>query len=118
MKKFTVAILPLLLSAYVWTGSKPKRTEPNPVEYTLTIHVSACHLVIFSLGMLQVLDVLIDRKKYELQSNSNTGVLALGDYKAKLVQDLHKTSYESSQTYEFLFPDMKVRKFSVSGLTE
>jgi hypothetical protein len=73
------------LSAYVWTGSKPNRTEPNPAEYTLTIHVSACHLVAFSLGMLQVLDVLIDRKKYELQSNSNTGVLAPGDYKAKLV---------------------------------
>jgi hypothetical protein len=44
--------------------------------------------------------------------------LALGDYKAKLVQDLHKTAYESSQTYELLFPDMKVRKFSVIGQSE
>jgi hypothetical protein len=118
VKKITVAVLPLLLSAYAWGGSKPKPTEPNPADYTITVHVSACHLSFVSLSTLQNLDVVINGKAYELQAVSNDGVLALGDYKAKLFQDLHKTAYESSQTYEFLFPDMKVRKFSVIGQTE
>jgi hypothetical protein len=62
----------------------------------------------------QKLEVIIDRRKYELEdstleANLEAGVtlLALGDYKAKLVRDLHKTTYESSQAYEFLFPDKK-----------
>jgi hypothetical protein len=118
MKKITVAVLLLLLSAYAWGGSKPNPTEPNPADYTITVHVSACHLSFVSLSTLQNLDVVINGKAYELQAVSNDGVLAPGDYKAKLVQDLHKTAYESSQTYEFLFPDMKVRKFSVIGQSE
>jgi len=44
--------------------------------------------------------------------------LALGDYKAKLVRDEHKTSYESAQVYEFLFPDKKTRRFEVVGQSE
>ncbi len=69
--------------------------------------------------------VIIDGKKYELEApahraNLQAGVtlLALGDYyKAKLVQDLHKTTHESSQADEFLFPDKKTRKFFVVGQT-
>jgi hypothetical protein len=118
VKKITVAVLALLLSAYAWGRSKPNPTEPNPADYTITVHVGACHLSFVSLSTLQNLDVVINGKAFELQAVSNDGVLALGDYKAKLVQDLHKTAYESSQTYEFLFPDMKVRKFSVIGQTE
>ena len=117
MKKITVAIL-LLLFACTWAGSKPYPTDPNPADYTTTVHVSACHLSFVSLTTLQNLDVVINGKAYQLQAISNDGVLALGDYKAKLVQDVHKTAYESSQTYEFLFSDMKVRKFSVIGQTE
>jgi hypothetical protein len=44
--------------------------------------------------------------------------LAPGDYKAKPVQDEHKNAYEFPQTYEFLFPDKKARKFIVMGQTE
>jgi hypothetical protein len=117
VKKITVAIL-LLLSACTWAGSKPNRTEPNPAEYTITIHVSACQLTFVSVATYQNLDVIINGKRYELQAVSHDGVLAPGDYKAKLVQDVHKTAYESSQAYEFLFPDMKVRRFSVIGQTE
>jgi hypothetical protein len=45
-------------------------------------------------------------------------LLALGDYKAKLVKDEHKTTYGSNQVYEFLFPDKKTRQFTVVGQTE
>jgi len=118
VNKITAAILLLLLSAYAWGGSKPNPAEPNPADYTTTVHVSACHLSFVSLNTLQNLDVVINGKAFELQAVSNDGVLGLGDYKAKLVQDVHKTAYESSQTYEFLFSDMKVRKFSVIGQSE
>jgi hypothetical protein len=70
---------------------------------------------------VQKLTVIIDGKKYELEApNPRAGVslLALGDYKAKLVQHQHKTTHESSQAYEFLFPDKKTRKFTVVGQTE
>jgi hypothetical protein len=55
-----------------------------------------------------------------LRANREAGVslLALGDYKAKLVQDVHETTDESSEAYEFLFPDNKTRKFFVVGQTE
>jgi hypothetical protein len=118
VKKITVAVLPLLLSTYAWGGSKTNPTEPNPADYTIIVHVSACHLSFAPPSVFQDLDVVINGNKYELQATSSNGVLALGDYKAKLVQDAHKTAYESSQTYEFLFSDMKVRKFSVIGQTE
>ena len=45
-------------------------------------------------------------------------LLALGDYKAKLVRDDHRSAYDSFQVYEFLFADNKTRKFEVIGMTE
>ncbi len=45
-------------------------------------------------------------------------MLALGDYKAKLVEDKHISTYESSQMYELLFPDKTTKKFIVSGQFE
>ena len=74
---------------------------------------------------VQMLSVIINGKKYELEGDALKGtreggvtLLALGDYKAKLVLDVHKTTYESSQIYEFLFPDNKTRKFLIVGQTE
>ena len=65
------------------------------------------------------MNVVINGKKYELMSGSIKNlVLALGDYKAKLVQDEHKNAYDSLQVYEFLFADKKTRKFEVVGQME
>ena len=69
------------------------------------------------------LRVIIDGKKYTLDAESSFSLkkielLALGDYPAKLVQDIHPTSYKSFQTYKFLFPDGKTRKFVVVGQCE
>lgn len=115
MKRTTVAIL-LLLSVCVWAAS-----DPNPTEYAINIHVSASHLVIepTSNAYSQKLNVVIDGKKYELEGPGDGAMLlALGDYKAKLVKDEHKGTYASLQVYEFLFPDQKTRKFTVVGQTE
>ena len=107
MKKIAVAILlfsPLALAA----GSS------NPAGYTVNVHVSSSSMD--SHGT-QLLDVVIDGKKYELKSELPIGrLLALGDFKAKLVTN-RKTPYESFQVYEFLFPD-KTRQYEVIGQTE
>jgi hypothetical protein len=67
----------------------------------------------------QKLSVVIDGKKCELESDGVPNMLlALGDYKAKLVKDEHKVTYDSYQIYEFLFPDEKTRKFIVVGQME
>jgi hypothetical protein len=122
MKKTALLVL-LVLAAYSWAA-------PNSDEYPLNVHVSSSRWFMEP-GILvgpiarQKLDVIIDGKKYELeasafQANLEAGVtlLALGDYKAKLIQDQHKTTYEASQAYEFLLPDNKTRKFVVVGRTE
>jgi len=108
VKKITLAIL--LFSALAWAGG-----DPNPAEYTVNVHVSSSNI---DLNGTQMLDVVIDGKKYELRSELPIRrLLTLGDYKAKLVTKDHKTEYESFQVYEFLFPD-KTRQYDVVGQTE
>jgi hypothetical protein len=123
MKRVVLFVL-LLLGTLV-------SAAPNPNEYSINVHVNSSYWrmapsIFSSHEPVQRLAVIIDGKKYELESaaalraNREAGVslLALGDYKAKLAQDVHKTTYESSQAYEFLFPDNKTRKFFVVGQTE
>ncbi len=114
MKKITLAIL--LWSAFAWAGA-----NPNPAEYTVNVHVSTSRMVIegSSIARQQKLNVVIDGKKYELESDiSPNALLALGDYKAKLVKDGHRGKYDSVQVYEFLFPDSTTRQFRVVGQAE
>jgi hypothetical protein len=87
--------------------------------YSTDVHVTSSHFALIR-GGGQYVNVIIDGKKYELDGGVTDGgfLLALGDYKAKLVKDEHKTSYESDQVYEFLFPDKKTRKFFVVGQSE
>lgn len=121
--KTTALFVLLLLAKSSWAA-------PNPDEYSINVHVSSSRWVMAPTVLVGpepvlMLNVIIDGKKYELEAptaraNLEAGVtlLAPGDYKAKLVQDQHKTAYESSQAYEFLFPDKKTRKFVVVGQTE
>jgi hypothetical protein len=91
---------------------------PAPDEYSINVHVTSSCFV--SNG--QWLDAVINGKKYRLGGFSgatkHASLLALGDYKAKLVKDEHETAYDSYQVYEFLFPDKKTRKFEVVGQSE
>ena len=90
----------------------------TPDEYPITIHVTSSYYQGGIFGHQLGLDVVIDGRKYSLAGTTNNGLLALGDYKAKLVRDDHKTTYESFQEYELLFPDKKTRKFVVIGQSE
>jgi hypothetical protein len=112
----------LLLSTLCWA-------QLNQDQYSINVHVSSSRWFNAPEGessrALQRLSVTIGGKKYELEYFSRrttidgaAAVLALGDYKAKLVKDEHLTAYESTQIYEFLFPDKKTRKFIVVGETE
>jgi hypothetical protein len=70
--------------------------------------------------------VVIDGKKYEMNSNDYVGAALLtGDYKAKLLRDESppdaadpSAHYEYHQRYEFLFPDGKTRMYLVVGGSE
>ena len=114
MRKLAFVIMSfsiLLFSAVAWAA------DPTPAEYTINVHVSSSRMVLeTSLLFSQELDVVIEGKRYELLAAN--ALLALGDYKAKLVKDEHRTAYESFQVYGFLFPDKKIRKFTVVGVTE
>ena len=118
MKK--IVLCALLVSSFVWAA-------PSPDEYTVNIHVTSSY-VVQSPGRFEgdqpwtllKLNVLVDGKKYELtaQATKKGGLLSPGNYKAKLLRDEHQSMYESSQEYEFLFPDKKTRRFFVTGQTE
>lgn len=104
-----IALLAFLAVArFAWAG-----TVPNPADYPVTVHVSATHVS----HNLQTLDVVIDRKKFQLQI-SDIMLFALGDYKAKLVKEQHRGGYQFYQIYELLFPDQKTRRFWVIGQSE
>jgi hypothetical protein len=122
MGKTAFSVLVVLFGAFCWAA-------PPADEYSVDVHVSSScwemDAAILGPQAVQRLKAVIGGKKYELEApttkgNLQAGVTLLipGDYKARLVQDVHKTGYESSQAYEFLFPDKKTRKFAVVGLSE
>jgi hypothetical protein len=110
----TAALFVLLLVAALATLAP---AAPAPDEYSITVHVTSSYTLG---GGGQGLDVVIHAKKYQLGGAPIKGpsILALGDYKAKLIKDEHPTAYESYQEYEFLFPDNKTKKFGVIGQSE
>jgi hypothetical protein len=88
---------------------------PAQDEYSINVHVTSSYTLAENrLG----LDVVINAKKYQLLGVPTHGLLAPGDYKAKLITDEHPTAYNSYQEYEFLFPDKKTRRFEVVGQSE
>jgi len=112
-----IAPFVLLLSALCWAQS-------NAGQYLINVHVTSTRwdVVPTTLGpqAMQKLTVIIDGKKYELEAEAKgrVALLSLGDYKARLIDDAHKNTYESSQTYELQFADKKTRKFVVIGQSE
>jgi hypothetical protein len=105
-----------LLFVLLFAGLAP--AAQNADEYSINVNVSSARtsLVPNASGNLQQqLDVTIKSKKYELSALSDGSLLALGDYKAKLVRDDHKTAYESFQVYEILLPDKKTATYNVTA---
>ena len=114
MKSFIFTLI-VFLSATTWAA-------PAAPEYNINVHVSASRMVIEgkSSAHQQSLSVVIDGKKYELESDTfPNSLLMLGDYKARLVRDDEgKGKYESWRVYELVFPDKKTRQYLVVGQSE
>jgi hypothetical protein len=91
---------------------------PKPDDYPVMIHVSSSQRLYIGSSLGAQLNVTIDGKRYVLEGPWANGLLALGDYKAKLIKEERKTTYESKLQYQLLFPDGKTRIFDVAGQSE
>jgi len=110
MKKIALTVV-LLLSVFAWA-------EPNPSDYPISVHVNSAQVLsvsgAFGKGLvIQSLHVEINGKKFVLEAETHGGHALLA-----LVEDKHTSTYESSQTYELLFPDKTTKKFIVTGQCE
>ena len=99
--------------------SLPLFAASPSADYNLTIHVSESRIGT-GRANTQDLSVLVDGVKYEMESLTifPKGIVALGDYKAKLVKDQQKPTHEFSRIYELMFPDGTTRQFTVTGQVE
>ena len=109
----------ILLASLILTAC-----QPQSVNVPVTVVVKETQVVEqTSIGPrgYQKLNVIIDRKKLECKAEVPSGrptLLGLGEYRAKLVEDVHRHSYESIQTYEFRLADNVTRRFTVTGQSE
>jgi hypothetical protein len=125
MKKIVFSLLLL--------GVTSAFASPNPAEFTETLHVTNSHLVLNPPGRPnpipnQQLNVIVGGKKYELYGASISamsdsaaqpaGVLRVGDYKAKLIQENLKPIYLLFRSYQILLPDGKTITLRVIGQDE
>jgi hypothetical protein len=110
-------ILGLLLSGWLFGAAPAKQPEFN-----INVHVSESRTVNHSESSphYQYLKVTIDGRKYELESILGVrGLLALGDYRARLSEDEHENGdHDFQQVYEFQFSDKRTREFLVVGQLE
>ena len=123
MRILASALLLSILTLGCVSRAVAANSEPDPSQYTLTVHVSAAEYVHSDDIANQILTVTIGGKHYRLWGStlSKKNRLALinpGDYPARLTVDEHKTSYESLQKYEFLFPDGTTRIFNLFAQSE
>jgi hypothetical protein len=99
--------------------------QPNPADFSIKVHVvsSRSRAVPNSINngiAAQFLETIIDNQPVELGCTS-AGVLALGDYPARLSTKVHAPSkhpntYDIYQGYDLLMPDKEIRTCSVTGL--
>jgi hypothetical protein len=126
----------VLLSCLALVGSHRAlgaEAKNDPGQFPLAVHISASTYATENDSRLGAIDQLteivtatIDGKHYQLSGPTSSakafmhgnGLINPGDYHAKLVKDDHKTSYESQQTFEILFPDGTTRSFFVIAQSE
>jgi hypothetical protein len=104
-----------------------QEAKPNPDDYKVNVHVKSSRLgescsSVSNGGSVCVwvheLKVEIDGKTYDLGSETlkwYAGVLRTGSYKARMLKQDAKRSYEYNRTYELLFPDGRTRKYQVTA---
>jgi hypothetical protein len=120
MRRALQVIVAIAVMLMVPVSRAAKKPPPNPADYTVRVHVSSARFTVTNqLG--QILTVVIGGKHYEITGGTSSariygqgnGLLSPGDYMAKLSTDVHKTPFESLQSYELLLPDGTTRVFDV-----
>ena len=93
-------------------------TRVDPAGFPLTVHVTHSYRSHphepNTLATLR-LDVLIQGKKLELVNAGSLGLLRVGDYKGRLVEDHVKENGVVTIVYELLLPDGTHYFFDVIG---
>ena len=114
-------VLMLMLMCPVALMGQPAATGGFP----LTVHVTGSKWVTMPIGLsprrpVMQINVLIAGRRFELDAapDRNEGLLMIGDYKARLIEEEHHTPYEMNQTYLLQFPDGKTQKFYLEGISE
>jgi hypothetical protein len=100
--------------------AQPKIGDSVTVHVVASRNGSSCDVTHGDTSHTQQLTVLVDGRKYELESERpvDKAVVALGDYQAKLVADDQKPTREITRSYELVFPDRSTRKFKVVAAIE
>jgi hypothetical protein len=126
MKRLALALL--LLSPTLSFAARPKA---NPADYNVTIQIVFSRYIFRDLPSLgsQQLETMIGGQQVELRSvGGAVGVLALGEYKAKLIATFtndknadgyipkNPNAFDQCAIYQFLLPDGSTRDYYVIGL--
>jgi len=100
----------------------------SKADYTIPVHVLESHIGLScnttkgtsSCKSTQILTAQVEGKKYELESETffSKGLVALGDYQAKLGDHKEKPTGEFTRSYDLMFPDGSTRTFNVIGQME
>ncbi len=121
MKKYWI----LLLVFFAVCGTAARAADA-PQNFPINVHVTRSqwndqnHSLAYGMTY-QTLNVVIGGKKFKLEaarSSDRSEVLKIGDYKAALETTMYDTACEISETYVFLLPNGKTRKFAVVGESE
>ena len=119
MKTFGIFLLLFVASASAQSSSS---AYPIAVTVQGSSVVDVCDVSQgSSLDFLYMkLSVIIEGRHLELRGNkpAKNGILALGEYKAKLVTDKHEKPYLLDQVYELQYPDGATDRFTVTRETQ
>jgi hypothetical protein len=118
MKRFALAFC-LLPTLSLFAASD----KANPADFTVKVHVVSSYVHRYEFSGIanydQVLETTIDNQPVELTGGSR-GVLALGDYPARISEKVHgpknPNSYDVYRGYDLLMPDGSTRLYTVTGL--
>ena len=108
-----IALLFLLLQTTLLLAASG---VPNPADFPVKVHVVFSRYVTST--AYQQIEAVIDGQRVELTGLSR-GVLALGDYPARISAKVHgpknPNSYDVYKGYDFLMPDGNVRTYQVTA---
>lgn len=108
----------LVVSLLVPTLLHAQNPQAPATAFPITVHVVTSRWLS---GGGQQFDAEIDGQQVELTNGERQGILALGDYPARIAHSVHSSgsppnTYDIYRGYDLLLPDGKTRTYTVTGL--